>query len=78
MNESSRKVFALDGLTGGLIATVLLLAILVFLTVWNMSVQKSNSMNFYKIKNEKTIGSGIGFGSGHTTSKAADHIVTVK
>ena len=55
MNESSRKVFALDGLTGGLIATVLLLAILVFLTVWNMSVQKSNSMNFYKVKNEKSI-----------------------
>jgi len=77
MNEN-RKVFALDGLTGGLIATALLLSILAGLTIWNMKVQKENAMNYYKIKNEKTIGSGIGFGSGHTVSTEAEHIVTVK
>jgi hypothetical protein len=54
MNEN-RSVFALDGITGMLIATVLLLAILAFLTVWNMSVQNANAENFYKIENEKSI-----------------------
>ncbi|WP_297483856.1 DUF4006 family protein [Sulfurimonas sp.] len=77
MNEN-RKVFALDGLTGGLIATALLLSILAGLTIWNMKVQKEEAMNFYKIKDEKTIGSGIGFGSGHTVSTVANRIVTVK
>jgi hypothetical protein len=54
MNEN-RSVFALDGITGMLIATVLLLSILAFLTVWNMSVQNANAENFYKIENEKSI-----------------------
>jgi len=76
MNEN-RSIFALDGITGMLIATTLLLSILAGLTVWNMTVQQDNADNWYKIVNEKTIGSGIGFGEGHTTSKASDHIVTV-
>ena len=54
MNEN-RSVFALDGITGMLIATVLLLGILAFLTVWNMSVQNANAENFYKIENETAI-----------------------
>jgi len=54
MNEN-RSVFALNGLTGGLIATGLLLAILAFLSVNAMSVQKANSENYYKIVNEKEI-----------------------
>jgi len=54
MNEN-RSVFALDGITGMLIATVLLLSILAFLTIWNMSVQNANAENFYKIENEKSI-----------------------
>ena len=77
MNEN-RSVFALDGITGMLIATVLLLTILAGLTVWGLSVQNANMANFYDIKNETAIGSGIGFGEGHTTSKASDHIVDVK
>jgi len=77
MNEN-RSLFALDGITGMLIATTLLLSILAFLTIWNMSVQNANAENFYKIKDEKSIGSGIGFGEGHTTSKASDHIIDVK
>lgn len=68
MNEN-RSVFALDGITGMLIATVLLLSILTGLTVWGMNVQNANNANFYEIKDEQKI-KMIG-------SKAQDHIVTV-
>ena len=54
MNEG-RSVWALNGLTGGLIATGLLLTILAILTVYAMSVQKANSENYYKIVDEKSI-----------------------
>ncbi|QOP42125.1 DUF4006 family protein [Sulfurimonas marina] len=82
MNEN-RSVFALDGVTGMLIATVLLLSILGFLTYNAIVVQNANSNNFYEIKNETAIGSGIGFGTQadgtpHVTSKAEDHVVPVE
>ena len=54
MNEN-RSVFALDGVTGMLIATVLLLSILAFLTMNALAVQNANAENFYKIENEKSI-----------------------
>jgi high-affinity Fe2+/Pb2+ permease len=54
MNEN-RSVFALDGITGMLVATVLLLTILAGLTVWGLNVQNANADNFYKIENEKSI-----------------------
>ena len=73
MNEN-RSVFALDGVTGMLIATVLLLSILAGLTVMGLGIQQANANNFYKIENEKSIGSGIG---GKNVSKMADHIITV-
>ena len=76
MNEN-RSVFALDGITGMLIATVLLLTILAGLTVWGLNVQNANMKTFYDIKNETEIGSGIGFGEGHTTSNPADHRIIV-
>jgi len=47
MNEN-RSVFALDGVTGMLIATVLLLSILAFLTVNALGVQHANAENYYK------------------------------
>ena len=68
MNEN-RSVFTLDGITGMLIATVLLLSILAGLTVWALSVQNENATNYYEIKDEQKIRM-IG-------SKAEDHIVTV-
>jgi hypothetical protein len=74
MNEN-RGVFALDGVTGMLIATVLLLSILAGLTVLGIGAQNANATNFYKIKNETEIGSGI---MGKNVSTEADHIVTVK
>ena len=54
MNEN-RSVFALDGVTGMLIATVLLLSILAVLTVMGLGVQQANATNFYDIKDETSI-----------------------
>ncbi|MEN8302826.1 MAG: DUF4006 family protein [Campylobacterota bacterium] len=54
MNEN-RSVFALDGVTGMLIATVLLLIILAVLTVWGLGVQNANASNYYDIKDEQKI-----------------------
>lgn len=54
MNEN-RGLFTLDGITGMLIATVLLLSILVGLTVWAINVQQTSSANYYDIKDEQLI-----------------------
>ena len=54
MNEN-RSLFALDGITGMLIATVLLLSILAGLTVWGLSVQQGSASNYYELKDEKSI-----------------------
>ncbi len=51
----NRSIFSLDGITGMLIATVLLLSILAILTVWGLGVQQESADNFYKIENEKDI-----------------------
>ena len=69
MNEN-RSVFALDGITGMLIATVLLLSILAALTVIGLGVQNANATNYYELKDEKSIKM---FGSSR-----ADHIIDVK
>jgi hypothetical protein len=50
MNENERGLFSFQhGIVGMLIATVLLLSILAFLTVNAISVQKANAENFYTI-----------------------------
>ena len=54
MNEN-RSIFALDGITGMLIATALLLSILAGLTVLAIGTQNANATNFYKIQDEKSI-----------------------
>ena len=54
MNEN-RSIFALDGITGMLIATVLLLSILAGLTVWGIGVQQASATNYYEIKNPTSI-----------------------
>ena len=51
----NRSIFALDGITGMLIATVLLLSILAGLTVWGLGVQQGNAGKFYQVENEKEI-----------------------
>ena len=70
MNEN-RSLFALDGITGMLIATVLLLSILAGLTVWSLGVQKSNATNFYKIVDEQSI-------QMRSTDSATKHMIDVK
>lgn len=51
----NRSIFALNGITGMLIATVLLLSILAGLTVWGLGVQQENARKFYEIKEAHTI-----------------------
>jgi len=55
MENTNRGVFAIDGVTGMLIATVLLLGILVYLTILGIGAQQSNAEKFYKLDNEKSI-----------------------
>ncbi len=52
MNENERGIFGIHGITGMLIATVLLLSILVGLTVWGISVQNNEATNYYKINQD--------------------------
>ncbi len=54
MNEN-RSVFALGGVSGMLIATVLLLSILVVLTLLGLGTQNANAANYYDIKDEQSI-----------------------
>jgi len=51
----NRSIFALNGITGMLIATVLLLSILAFLTVLGLGAQQNNASNYYDIKNPTEI-----------------------
>lgn len=66
----NRSIFALDGITGMLIATVLLLIILAGLTVWGLDVQQGSAANFYQIENEKDIKM--------ISTENAKHLVDVK
>ncbi len=55
MEESKRNIFALNGITGMLIATVLLISILVVLTILGLGVQQKEASNFYEIKDAKSM-----------------------
>jgi hypothetical protein len=46
-DNTSRGLFKLNGITGMLIATVLLLTILGVLTVWGLMVQQKSATNYY-------------------------------
>lgn len=45
--NTKRGVFRLNGVTGMLIATVLLLSILAVLSVWSILVQQKSATNYY-------------------------------
>jgi len=45
--NTNRAIFGLNGVTGMLIATILLLSILAFLTVWGLGVQQKSATNPY-------------------------------
>jgi hypothetical protein len=55
VNTTRRLCFNINGLLGGIIATVLLLTILVVLVTWAIDVQKSNATNVYQIVDEQNI-----------------------
>ena len=55
MENTNRSVFGLNGVTGMLIATVLLLSILVGLTIWGISAQQAVADKPYEIKNPSAI-----------------------
>jgi hypothetical protein len=52
LNESERGLFALNGLTGFLVAVVLLLSILGGLTFLGISAQNANAENYYTINQD--------------------------
>jgi len=53
MNENERGIFSLlHGITGMLIATVLLLVVLAVLTYSAIVVQNNESTNFYKVNQD--------------------------
>ncbi|WP_458700154.1 DUF4006 family protein [Sulfurospirillum sp. 1307] len=55
MENTNRNVFGLHGITGMLIATVLLLSILAGLTMWGISAQQVAAEKPYKITNPSAI-----------------------
>ncbi len=52
MNDNERGLFAINGITGMLIATVLLLSILAGLTIGAITVQNAQATNYYKINQD--------------------------
>ncbi|MFA9372544.1 MAG: DUF4006 family protein [Poseidonibacter sp.] len=52
MNENERGIFKLHGITGMLIAVVLLLSILAFLVTNALTVQQNEANNFYQINQD--------------------------
>ena len=48
--NKSRHIFHLHGITGMLIATVLLISILVVLTILGLKSQQAQATNFYSVK----------------------------
>jgi hypothetical protein len=52
MHESERGLFALHGITGYLVAVVLLLSILGGLTFFGIGAQKANAEKYYTINQD--------------------------
>ncbi|EDP3472650.1 DUF4006 family protein [Campylobacter jejuni] len=55
MMENNRCVFSLSGVTGMLIATVLLLAILAVLTIWGLKAQQEVMQKPYSLKDVQSV-----------------------
>jgi hypothetical protein len=54
-NKTRRMCFNINGLLGGIIATLLLLSILAFLTIQAIGVQQANATKFYELKDQSSI-----------------------
>ena len=55
MENTNRNVFGIHGISGMLIATVLLLSILACLTVWGLKAQQAVADKPYMIKDPQSI-----------------------
>lgn len=55
MENNNRCVFSLSGVTGMLIATVLLLAILAVLTIWGLKTQQEVMQKPYSLKDVQSV-----------------------
>ncbi|HEH3980905.1 DUF4006 family protein [Campylobacter jejuni] len=55
MENNNRCVFSLSGITGMLIATVLLLAILAVLTIWGLKAQQEVMQKPYSLKDVQSV-----------------------
>lgn len=55
MENTNRNVFSLSGVTGMLIATVLLLVILIVLTVWAIKAQQEVMQKPYSLKDIQSV-----------------------
>ena len=54
-NTSRRLCFNINGLLGGIIATLLLLSILAYLTYQAIQIQAANATTYYEIIDEQNI-----------------------
>ena len=54
-NKTRRMCFNINGLLGGVLATLLLLSILGYLTYLAIDVQQKNATNFYEIQDPTSI-----------------------
>ncbi|EMO3062440.1 DUF4006 family protein [Campylobacter jejuni] len=55
MENNNRCVFSLSGVTGMLIATFLLLAILAVLTIWGLKAQQEVMQKPYSLKDVQSV-----------------------
>ena len=55
MENTNRNIFGIHGITGMLIATVLLLSILAGLTIWGLSAQQAVADKPYKITDPQAL-----------------------
>lgn len=55
MENNNRCVFSLSGVTGMLIATVLLLVILAVLTIWGLKAQQEVMQKPYRLKDVQSV-----------------------
>ncbi len=54
-NKTRRMCFNINGLLGGILATLLLLSILAFLTMRAITVQQENATKYYELQDETNI-----------------------
>jgi hypothetical protein len=68
-NKTRRMCFNLNGLLGGILATLLLLGILGFLVMQAIAVQQANATKFYELKDPQAIKANSVDNASHRVNK---------